>query len=170
MAAKQAVVDFFDAAEKEDYDTMKTYCTKDFQKYFGKDGETEHWFGFKNAKLRTISLLADDDGAYMRSWFPEEKSGYLFNIEIKGKLCRARPVVRGETHSGRAVYASSTTGGRRLETCRCYNRISWDRRAEQKTLPAIPLEEGTRRRETIGTGCSVAFRRQMAYNLGHTEG
>ena len=85
MAAKQAVVDFFDAAEKEDYDTMKTYCTEDFQKYFGKDGETEHWFGFENAKLRTISLLADDDGAYMRSWFPEEKSGYLFNIEIKGE-------------------------------------------------------------------------------------
>lgn len=78
--------DFFAAAEKEAYDAMKAYCTKSFaEDYFKKNQGIECWFGFKNAKLRKISFLADDDDAYMRSWFPEEQSGYLFNVDIKGE-------------------------------------------------------------------------------------
>ena len=82
--ARQVVLNFFAAAEKENYDTMKTYCTEEFKRFFGKERGAEYWFGLRNVKLSELSLLEDADDSYRKTYFSEQ-SGYLFQVEMKGE-------------------------------------------------------------------------------------
>lgn len=86
QAARQTVEHFFAAFTKEDYETMKTYCTKQFaQASFGENQETEYWYGFKTAKLEEANLVVEDAEALRAQLFPDATDGYLFDITMKGE-------------------------------------------------------------------------------------
>ena len=86
QAAKKTTENFFAAFSKEDYATMKTYCTKQFvKKSFGKNKKTEYWCGYKNATLEEANLMTKDADAFRTQLFPNAKTGYLFDVTMKGE-------------------------------------------------------------------------------------
>ncbi|WP_161888361.1 ester cyclase [Pontibacter russatus] len=97
---KELVRQFYDALEKEDYDTVASYCHEDFVFYFqvdspikGAEGfvesEKKNFDAFKGFTMRIHELLAENDkvAAYMIFEGPHN-SAPVFGVEPKGNHVR----------------------------------------------------------------------------------
>lgn len=86
QAAKQVVLDFFAAAETEDYPTMKGLCTAQFVTTFFKESQgNTFWFGYQTVTPTSVELISDPTGDSRNSLFPSAKSGYLVDTTFTGK-------------------------------------------------------------------------------------